>query len=48
MSRLFDLLLKGRYVMKKYTEVHHLNTVPTMVESKNDKFVVFSHCKIGD
>ena len=40
--------MNGRFVMKKYTEVYHLNSVPTMVESKYDKFIVFSHCKTDD
>lgn len=34
--------------MKKYTEVYHLNSVPTMIESQFEKFIVFSHCKTDD
>lgn len=41
-------MMKGRFVMKKYTEIYHLNSVPSMVNSDIDKLIVFSHCKQGD
>jgi hypothetical protein len=30
---LFDLLMNGRFMMKKYTDIFHLNSVPSMVVS---------------
>jgi len=31
--------------MNKFAEVFILNTVPTIIEGRDDKFVVFSHCQ---
>lgn len=35
-------------MMKKYTEVFLLNSVPTLIQTGHDKCVVFSHCKASD
>ena len=34
--------------MRKYTDVFHLNSVPSMIESRNEKYIVFSHCQSTD
>lgn len=47
-SKLFNLLMDGRFVMKKYTDIYHLNSVLSMVESDGEKYVVFSHCTKND
>lgn len=31
--------------MNKFAEIFILNTVPTIIEGNNDKYVVFSHCQ---
>ena len=46
-SHLYDLLINGRFEMKKYTNVYLLNALPTMIQEGNTKYIVFSHCGKG-
>ena len=41
---LYDFIINGRFVMKEFSSaIHMLNSVPTIIEEGNEKFVVFSH-----
>ena len=43
-TELYDFILNGRISLRRYTDVHLLNSLPTLIEHGRKKFVVFSHC----
>ena len=43
-SALYDHVMFGRPVMREYTDVNMLNPVPTLIEDRSNRYIVFSHC----